>query len=71
MKTKIIIILIALLFSACDEPNFEYNKSIPSTGPRCIETIKIDSCEYIYVRRYSGIAIEHKGNCKNLIHYKK
>ena len=36
--------------------------------------IKIDGCEYIYVRDpnyHSAIAITHKGNCKNPIHRKE
>jgi len=56
------VLLAAGLFSGCD-----YGKNgdeIP-LGNRTVQSFEFEGCEYLYIRRYGSIAIEHKGNCKH------
>lgn len=72
MKAKTIIILSAVLLSACGpskaelEANPEYYGYKPTN---LFHTIIIDSCEYIYKDEYkTGTILVHKSNCKNKFH---
>ena len=33
-----------------------------------IKVVTIDSCEYLWVPKYKGVGLTHKGNCNNQIH---
>lgn len=67
-------LLIATLFiTSCSEPN------VPKSSTNYIihkhiklSVIELEGCEYYCVERINGniTDIEHKGNCKNIIHEK-
>lgn len=74
---KKLILLIVLLFafscerkSSIQESKKEYKNDVLSVhdGPDEIYSIsveKIDSCEYVIVRRHNALSIIHKANCEN------
>jgi hypothetical protein len=35
---------------------------------RTVDIVTIDNCQYLWVYRYKGAALAHKGNCNNPIH---
>lgn len=68
---KLIFYAIILLMCSCSGNMSGKNTDQIPLGNRTIQTIEFEGCEYIYLRRYGSVAIEHKGNCKNPIHSAK
>lgn len=66
MKKLFIAIIMVCSLSSCfnNEPDELYDKVISVSTNRTIQIVEIDSCEYIYMRRFSSISLVHKGNCK-------
>lgn len=64
MKTLFYILILASIFQSCNNAQSAPNYQTPFT-----KVIVIDNCEYVVAGRYSdfsgGVAIAHKGNCKN------
>lgn len=61
-----------IMLSSCDldRPSSDYINVVSEQTEcnNCFDTVEYDGCEYIYLRRYGSVCLEHKGNCKNPIH---
>lgn len=63
MEKLILIAIVGLMFSCKDETNIQLE-----TNDKFLYTVVYDSCEYVE-SNYTMNVFEHKGNCKNPIHY--
>lgn len=63
---KIVIIVISLLFIACNnKQNASDTKEVQyGDWQDGISILTVDSCEYVWVKRGYGGGLSHKGNCK-------
>ena len=69
MKTKLMLIALAIGMMGCDESNVPSQKTeymINTYGK--VEIVVIDSCEYLYGPWGNATVLTHKGNCSNPIH---
>ena len=69
MKTKLMLIALAIGMMGCDERNVPSQKTeymINTYGK--VEIVVIDSCEYLYGPWGNATVLTHKGNCSNHIH---
>ena len=75
MKKQILGLGLIALLNSCSEPNTKINttKIVIGEYPTLSVTLKvvqIEGCEYFYSTYDRGAIFTHKGNCKNLIHFR-
>ena len=70
MKRGILILALIGLVSCTEEETVEVKKeTINSTiDAYAVKIVTIDSCQYLWVPKYKGAGLSHKGNCNNPIH---
>ena len=68
------LLIATLLITSCREPN------VPKSSTKYrinmdaeLSILELEGCEYYYIENDHGtiIDMEHKGNCKNIIHQNK
>jgi hypothetical protein len=76
MKKLLLATLLIGMISGCTEPTVSSrttNYTIPSKGKLASDPLKvcvIEECEYFICENYKGNILCHKGNCKNIIHWR-
>jgi hypothetical protein len=76
VKKLLLATLLIGMMAGCEEPTVSSkttNHTIPEEGNIASEPFKvcvIEGCEYFICKNHKGNILCHKGNCKNIIHWR-